>query len=89
MRAAGSVVELTPDQFQFVRAFYMAIPPLSHALPPGDKAFYTIDGDGVEAFGLVDSAAGKVCVVFQSSKWLKRLIDQVGRGEVGKVGDPT
>ena len=27
VRALGATIELTPEQFQFVRAFWMAIPP--------------------------------------------------------------
>ena len=88
VRAVGSVVQLTGDQFQFVRAFYMAIPPLSHELPVGDKAFYAKDSTGTGSFGLYDEA-GSVCAVFVSTDWLQKLIGEVGRGEVGKRGDPT
>jgi len=88
VRAASAVIELTPDQFQFVRAFWMAIPPVSHELPPGDKAFFAKDSSGDEVFGLFDGA-GAVCSVFEATDWMERLVAQVGRGEVGKRGDPT
>ena len=88
VRVAGSVVTLTPDQFQFVRAFWMAIPPVSHELPPGDEAFYAKDSTGVGIFGLFDGS-GRVCSVFKSTEWLEKLIDEVGRGETGKAGDGT
>ena len=87
VRAAGAV-ELTPDQFQFVRAFWMAIPPVSHELPPGDKAFLAKDAEGNSAFGLFDDF-GAVCSVFEATDWMERLVGEVGRGEVGKRGDPT
>ena len=62
VRAVGATVQLTPDQFQFVRAFYMAVPPVSHELPPGDKAFLAKGPEGVAIFGLHDDG-GQVCAV--------------------------
>jgi hypothetical protein len=88
VRAAGALVELTPDQFQFVRAFWMAIPPVSQQLAPGDKAFFVQDATGHAAFGLFDES-GAVCSVFEATDWIKKLVDQIGRGENGKRGDPT
>lgn len=87
VRAVGATVQLTPDQFQFVRAFYMAVPPVSHELPPGDKAFLAKGPEGVAVLGLYDDG-GQVCAVFEATDWLERLIDQVGRGETGKQGEP-
>lgn len=86
VRDAGVVVRFTSDQFPFVRAFYMAIPPVSHALPTGDKAFAAKDAQGIGVFGLYDPD-GQVCAVFQSTDWMDKLVDAIGRGEVGKRGD--
>src|SRR5271154_5333788 len=36
--SAAHLTRLTPEQFQFVRALYIAIPPVSRQLPPGDSA---------------------------------------------------
>jgi hypothetical protein len=88
VRAVGAIVQLTPDQFQFVRAFYMAVPPVSHELPPGDKAFLANGPDGVAMLGLYDEDDGQVCAVFEATDWLERLVDEVGRGETGKRGQP-
>lgn len=88
VRALGAVVQLTPDQFQFVRAFWMAIPPVSQTLPPGDKAFSARDPDGATVFGLYDEG-GQTCAVFRATDWMEEIIDQIGRGEVGKRGDPS
>ncbi len=44
----GSVSRLTKlssDQFQFVRALYVALPPFSRSLPPGDHAIMASAGD--------------------------------------------
>ena len=88
VRSAGATVQLTPEQFQFVRAFYMAVPPVSHELPPGDRAFLAKGVDGVAVLGLYDEGQGQVCAVFEATDWLERLVDEVGRGETGKRGQP-
>ena len=38
IKSAATVTELTPEQFQFARALYIAVPPISRKLPPGDHA---------------------------------------------------
>src|ERR1700721_34915 len=35
--SVAHLTKLTHEQFQFVRALYIAIPPISRALPPGDS----------------------------------------------------
>jgi hypothetical protein len=85
VREVGATVQLTPEQFQFVRAFWMAIPPANRELPPGDKAFLAKDTKGVAVLGLFDDG-GQVCAVFQATDWIERVVDQVGRGETGKLG---
>jgi hypothetical protein len=85
VRAVGATVQLTPEQFQFVRGFWMAIPPATRGLPPGDKAFLAKDSNGVGAFGLFDDG-GEVCAVFQATDWIERVVDDVGRCETGKLG---
>lgn len=87
VRKVSAAVQLTPDQFQFVRAFWMAIPPASRELPPGDKAFLAKDAEGEAVLGLYDEG-GQVCAVVKSTDWLERLLDEVGRGESGKRGQP-
>jgi hypothetical protein len=88
LRKVSAIVQLTPDQFQFVRAFCMATPPETRELPPGDKAFLAKDAEGVVVMGLYDDG-GQVCAVFKATDWLERLVDEVGRGESGKRGQPT
>jgi hypothetical protein len=88
VRKISATVQLTPDQFQFVRAFWMATPPESRELPPGNKAFLAKDTEGVAVIGLYDDG-GEVCAVFKATDWLERLVDEVGRGESGKRGQPT
>jgi len=54
VRTVGVTTQLTPEQFQFVRAFWMAIPPATPELAPGDKAFFATDSNGVAVLGLFD-----------------------------------
>jgi hypothetical protein len=63
----------------------MAVPPVSHELPPGDKAFLAKGPEGAAIFGLYDDG-GQVCAIFEATNWLERLVDEVGRGETGKQG---
>ena len=46
-KTVSTVIELTPDQFQFVRGLYVGLPPVSRTLPPGDKAVMANSGDAV------------------------------------------
>lgn len=87
IRTNSAVVQLTPEQFQFVRAFWMAIPPASQELPPGDKAFIAKGVGGEKIAGLFDDG-GQVCSALPMVDWLEKEIDEVGRGEVGKRGSP-
>ena len=36
--SVSTVTDLTPEQFQFVRAFYVALPPVSRTLPPAHNS---------------------------------------------------
>ena len=37
IKSVSTVTDLTPEQFQFVRALYVALPPVSRTLPPGPR----------------------------------------------------
>ncbi len=84
--AIGSVsrlTKLTSEQFQFVRALYIAIPPISRQLPPGDSAVVAI-ADGKAMIALV--ADGQSCARFLAPDFILSMLVQVGRGENGTVG---
>jgi len=51
------VTDLTPEQFQFVRALYVAIPPISQKLPPGDHAVMASSGGAVMVALVADDQA--------------------------------
>ena len=83
----GSVSHLTKlsaEQFQFVRALYIAIPPISRQLPPGDSAVVAI-ADGRAMIALV--ADGQSCARFLAPDFILSMLVQVGKGENGTVGE--
>jgi hypothetical protein len=83
----GSVsrrIKLTPEQFQFVRALYIAIPPVSRQLPPGDSAVVA-SADGRAMVALVSD--GVTCARFLAPDFILSMLVQVGRGENGTAGE--
>jgi hypothetical protein len=82
----STVIELTPEQFQFVRALYVALPPESRTLPPGDRAVMAKSGDAV-MLALVDD--GQACARFLAPDFIQTMLLQVGIGETGHVGTPV
>jgi hypothetical protein len=79
MAAHGSV-PLNGDQFQFVRALFVAIPPVSDQLPPGDRAALFLDGANKAVMvGIIDR--DWVCARFTAPDSLVNLIIEVGKGE--------
>jgi hypothetical protein len=79
------LIKLTPEQFQFVRALYIAIPPISRQLPPGDSAVVA-SAEGKAMVALV--ANGEACARFLAPDFILSMLAQVGKGETGKVGEP-
>ena len=82
--SVSHLTKLTPEQFQFVRALYIAIPPISRQLPPGDSAVVAIAG-GKAMIALV--ADGQSCARFLAPDFILSMLVQVGRGENGTVGE--
>jgi len=86
-KKVSKVIELTPEQFQFVRAFYIAIPPVSRTLPPGDHAIMAISGRDV-MLALV--ASGQACARFLAPDFIQAMVIEVGEGRTGEmVGTPA
>jgi hypothetical protein len=79
-KAADDSVPLNGDQFQFVRALFVAIPPVSDDLPPGDRAALFLDGANKAVMvGIIDR--DWVCARFTAPDSLVNLIIEVGKGE--------
>lgn len=85
-RSATRSVELSPEQFEFVRALYVALPPMSKTLPPGDRALMVSVGDETMLALVSDNLA---CARFLAPGFLVEMLMQVGEGGTGVVGQPT
>ena len=85
-KSVSTVIELTPEQFQFVRALYVALPPVSRTLPPGDKAIMANSGDAVMLALVAD---GRACARFLAPDFITAMLIQVGMGETGHIGTPA
>ena len=85
-RSASRTVELSPEQFQFVRALYIALPPMSKTLPPGDRAVMVNVGDQTLLALVSDNLA---CARFLAPDFVVEMVMQVGEGGTGVVGQPT
>ncbi len=83
--SVSRLTKLTPEQFQFVRALYVAIPPVSRELPPGDSAVVASAG-GTSMIALV--ADGQACARFLAPDFVLSMLVQVSRGETGTIGEP-
>jgi hypothetical protein len=83
--SVSHLTKLTPEQFQFVRALYIAIPPISRELPPGDSAVVASAG-GKYMVALV--SGGQACARFLAPDFILSMLAQVGKGENGMIGEP-
>jgi len=83
IKSVSTVTDLTPEQFQFVRALYVAIPPVSRQLPPGDHAVMARSG-GVVMLALV--ADGQACARLLAPDFIQTMVMQVGQGMTVSLG---
>lgn len=83
--SVSRVTRLTADQFQFVRALFIAIPPVSRTLPPGDSAVIA-RAEGKSMIALV--AGEEVCARFLAPDFIQVMLNEVGEGKVGLIGTP-
>jgi hypothetical protein len=85
IKSVSTVRDLTPEQFQFVRALYVAIPPVSRTLPPGDRAVMASSG-GAVMLALV--ANGQACARLLAPDFIQTMLAQVGQGTTVELGTP-
>ena len=83
--SVSHVTKLTPEQFQFVRALYIAIPPISRQLPPGDSAVVA-SAEGRSMIALV--SGGETCARFLAPDFVLSMLSQIGKGQNEVAGDP-
>jgi hypothetical protein len=86
-KAADGSVPLNGDQFQFVRALFVAIPPVSDELPPGDRAALFLDGaNRAVMVGIIDRDS--VCARFTAPDSLVNLIIEVDKERSSEQDSP-
>ena len=85
-RSVSTVTDLTPEQFQFVRALFVALPPVSRTLPPGDRAVMASSG-GAVMLALV--ADGQACARFLAPDFIQIMLIEVGQGKTAHIGTPA
>jgi hypothetical protein len=81
--AAKDYRPVSQDTYRFIQALYVAIPPISHELPPGDKAELATDGNHLIAF-LTDGS--QTCARFLVPDFLVQIIKQVEGGKSSHSG---
>ena len=85
IKSVSTVTDLTAEQFQFVRALYVAIPPVSRKLPPGDHAIMARSGDAVMLALVAD---GQACARLNAPDFIQEMLVQVGQGMIVGLGTP-
>jgi hypothetical protein len=75
----SKLIELTSDQWQFLRGIYAMNPKAPPGLPYGDKAVLTLGGDSNGLLFFVDG--GKACAPMNVRPALLSLMDQVAVGD--------
>jgi hypothetical protein len=81
--AAKGYRPVSQETYRFIQAIYVAIPPISHELSPGDKAELDTDGNHVIAF-LTDGS--QTCARFLVPDFLVQIIKQVEGGKSSHNG---
>ena len=69
--SVSHLTKLTHEQFQFVRALYVAIPPISRALPPGDRAVIA-SANGRSMVALI--SGGEACARFLAPDFVLSML---------------
>ena len=85
IQSVSKVTDLTPEQFQFVRALYVGILPVSLTLPPGDHAVMA-SSDGSVMLALV--ADDQACARFLAPDFIQAMLIQVGQRVPVGLGTP-
>jgi hypothetical protein len=85
VQSVSEVTDLTAEQFQFVRALYIAIPPVSRTLPPGDHAVMASSG-ALVMLALV--ADGQACARFLAPDFIQAMLIKVGQRVTVGLGTP-
>ena len=81
----SKLIELTSDQWQFLRGIYAMNPEAPPGLPYGDKAVFTQGGDNSNAllFFIHDD---KACTPMHAPRGLLSLMDRFAVGDINHQG---
>ena len=85
LQSVSRVTDLTAEQFLFVRALYVAIPPVSRTLPPGDRGVMASSGGSVMVALVAD---GQACARFLAPEFIQVMLTQVGQRVTVGLGTP-
>ena len=85
IKSVSTVTDLTAEQFQFVRALFVTLPPVSRTLPPGDRAVMASSGDAVMLALVAD---GQACARFLAPDFIQSMLIQVGKRMTVGLGTP-
>lgn len=85
IQSVSKVTDLTAEQFEFVRALYVALPPVSRKLPPGDRAVMASSGGSVMLALVAD---GQACARFLAPDFIQAMLSQVGQHVIVGLGTP-
>lgn len=85
IQSVSKVTDLTAEQFEFVRALYVALPPVSRKLPPGDHAVMASSGGSVMLALVAD---GQTCARFLAPDFIQAMLTQVGQRVTVGLGTP-
>ena len=86
-KAVSTVKELTPAQFQFVRALYVALPPVSRGrCRPAITRSWRPPAKTV-MLALVDD--DQACARFLAPDFIQTMLVQVGEGQNDHIGTPV
>ena len=85
-QTVATVTDLSPAQFEFVRALYVALPPVSRTLPPGDHAVMAKAGDTVM---LAIVSGGEACARFLAPDFIQGMLTDIHDGRVQQIGTPV
>ena len=86
LKDVASVVQLDPAQFNFARGLYVAVPPVSKHLPPGDHALLAVAPSSAMV-AIIDE--DKTCARLLLTPAALEEIMAVGRGDITHAGDPS
>lgn len=87
--AGAKVITLNHDQFEFVRALWIAVPPISRSLPAGNLAIEVVkDGQTMLSVVSKEGTLEKSCARFLAPDFIVKMLDDVAIDVSPRLGEP-